>query len=456
MHKLFYKREKQHHIFVILILIAFSCQPFISTKGFCNDNPPKSTSLSSIKVLNGLSKKNDFYTINDEVVIDGNYYRFMLTSPHGEYNVLSIKDLLKVCNEIWIIEEFVKTDEGGQAWNGAGESLKNIGRGAKQIVKNPKESAKAFGSAGGKLLRGVGRFFSKKLGNEEEVTAEDGTDRAEGAKGMFKGKQSRKFAAEVGLDVYTDNPYAKILIDEVADQRAKGSIGTSVGLFFLAPVAGLGLLSNSLTPDGFDAETEKLISDESPAELSYVISEKYKNELGLESKSDQKVLSTLIKNGNYTPREQAYIYLHLQRLAKPAEGTGVEGLIEAVGLLGSVKSPDEATFVFVQLELLSAYRQHDKDLSKFVVASDILGSIKTNKQILFILPYDTVDNNSTTQKIQDNIAESVKSNDAKGADLWVTGDATKGFIKNGKSKGITVKNNVLLLPHFSPDKPVEK
>ncbi|MGR3319841.1 MAG: hypothetical protein ACUZ8O_15350 [Candidatus Anammoxibacter sp.] len=429
------------------ILIVCLCQSFICTNGYCGN---KTTSVSSITALKNLSKKNDFYTIGDTAQIDGNYYRFSLTTPHGEYDVLSIKDLLKVCNEIRIIEEFRATDEGEQAWNGAGESLKNIGRGAKQIVKNPKESAKAFKRAGGKLVRGVGRFFSKKLGKEEDSKTEDGTDRAEGGKGMFVGKQSRLFAAEVGLDVYTDNPYAKTLIAEVAEQRAKGSIGTSVGLFFLAPVAGLGLLSNSLTPDGFDAETENLISHESPAELRYLITEMYKNQLGIKSEKDNKVLASLIKNGNYTPREQAYIYFHLKRLTKPVKGNGIEGLMDAIKHLGSVKTPNDATFASTQLELLSAYQQHDKDLARFASTANMLGSINNNKQMFFIIPYDIANNSPETQRVLDRIGNAAESYGVKSTELWITGKALKGFIKKAKSKKARVKDNVLLLPHFAP------
>ncbi len=438
-----------------VVVICF-CQSFMNMNVYADDKPLKTENLSSFKVLDGLSKENEYYTIDNEVGIDGNYYRFHLTSPHGEYDVLSVKDLLKVCNEIRIIEEFRATDEGDEAWNGAGESFKEIGRGAKQIVKEPKESAKAFARAGGKLFRGVGRFFKKKMNKEEDATAADGTDRAGSAKGMFVGKQARKFAAEVGLDVYTDNPYAKALITEVSEQRAKGSIGTSVGLFFLAPVAGLGMLSNSLTPDGFDAETEISIRDESPAELSYVITEKYKNMLGLVSEDDLKVLTALLENGNYTPREQAYIYYHLDRLTKPGEGKVVKGLMDVVKHLGKVKTPDDATFASLQLELLSGYHKHDDDLSKFAVVAGMLGAIKGNGKLFLVLPYDFADKTSDAKKMLEKIAKDAKSYGAKGTELWVAGDVTKGFTVLAKSKGIAVKGNVLLLPHFAHKEPVEK
>lgn len=433
------------------ILILLLVPLFLPTNGYTKDMPPETVSLSSITILNRLSNENKFFTIDKKVRTDVPYYRFSITSPHGDYNVSSIKDLLKVCHEIRTIEEFRATDEGGQAWDSAGESLKNIGRGAKQIVKHPKESAKAFARAGGKLLRGIGRFLKKKVGkkDKEEISG-DGTDRSVGGKGVFAGKHARQFAAELGLDVYTDNPYAQILIQEVAKQRAKGSIGTSVGLFFLAPVAGLGLLSNSLTPDGLNAETEKLILGESPPELKHVLTKKYDKELGLkyEKKSP---LALLLGNPNYTPREQAYLYLYLKQLGGPDNGwTAVEGLKDAVKHLGKADTPDKATFAINQMELLYAYQKHAKDLTKFVVVSDMIGALKGKKQLLIIIPYDIVGNTPQMHKFLNKVVKAAKKNGVKGKQLWFTGNVMSGFKATARGKGVTVKENALKLPHFAP------
>ncbi len=216
--------DKFSNLTIIFIALFFTYQLSLLRDVSAANLPPESVSLSSITGLKDLSKDNEFFTIDELVRVDEPFYRFIVKSPHGDYDVGSIKDLLKVCYEIRIIEEYRATDQGGQAWDSAGESLKNIGRGAKQIVKNPKESATAFGRAGGKLARGVGRFLKKHLDKDDEKT-EQGEDRSKGGKGFSTGKHARQFAAELGLDVYTDNPYLQTLIQEVAKARAKGSIG---------------------------------------------------------------------------------------------------------------------------------------------------------------------------------------------------------------------------------------
>jgi len=428
---------------------------FFSAQGFGGESSPSTVTFSSIAILNNLSRENKYFTIDDTVRIDGHYYRFLIKSPHGDYDVVSTRDVLKTCHEIRVIEEYRATKEGSEAWNAAGESLKNIGRGAKQIVKEPKESAKAFARAGGKLVRSIGRFFKKQADGKPEEKAGDGTNRDKGGEGFFVGKHARQFAAEVGLDVYTDNPYAQTLIQEVAKSRSRGSIGTSVGLFFLAPVQGLGLLSNALTPNGFDAETEKLICDESPAELRYVLSEKYKTELGVEC-TDGSPVKALLDNPNYSPREQAYLYFYLKCLTKPKAGDGIEGLAGVIEHLGKVRQPVAATFSTNQMELLLAYQKYENNLTKLITAANVIGGVTGKQEQIFIIPYDMTASAPEMKDFLNEIIKSARTQGAKGTQLWFIGDAMSDFISEAKSRGITVKKNALLLPHFAPGDTAKK
>lgn len=426
------------NLFVVLITLAVLYQSFFNSYVFGRDLPPETVSLSSIAILNKLSKENKYYTISDEVGVESPYYHFFVKAPHGDYNVLSIRGLLKVCHEIRVIEEYRATDDGGDAWDGAGEKLKGIGRGAVSIVKEPKESAKAFARAGGKLMRSIGRFLKKSKDNKasENVYASS--------------KHAREFAAELGLDVYSSNPYVKILVDEVSTRRAKGSLGVSVGLFFLAPIQGFGLLSNALTSNGLDPETETMIRNESPPELKLVLIDKYKKDLGFEYKKKGAVKG-LLDNPNYTPRDQAYLNLFFRRLGKPDDRPGVEGLLNAIGHLGKVDTPDAATFATTQVELLSAYHQYAKDLTELVVVSEMLGAITEEKQLFLIIPHDVVGNTTYMQKFLDKVVATSQAHGAKGIRLWFTGDVTGGFVSRSKSMGVKVKENVLLLPHFAPN-----
>ena len=436
----------------LILIVTVIYQIMFNVYVFGSDQTLATVRLSSIASLEKFPKENKYYTIDDKVYIDGLYYRFSLKSSHGNYNILSVRDLFKTCHEICVIEEYRATDQGSQVWKGAGESLKNIGRGAVKIVKEPIESAKAFKLAGAKLLRSIGRLFKE---DENKEDADKKTDRDKGGERLFVGKQARIFAAEVGLDVYTDNPYAQALIREVAKKRASGSIATSVGLFFLSPIQGVGLLSCSLTPNGYDAETEKRICDESPSELRYVLQKSYEKELGIEGDKVSS-LRTLLNNVNYSPREQAYICLYMRRLGKPDGSNGVEGILDVIDILGKVKSPDAATFATNQMELLSGYQLYEKNLKKLVVTSDKVGATTNNGNLLFIIPYDVVGDTAETQNFIDEVLSVAKVQGTKGIQLWITGNVTKEFIKKSKLNGVAVKENVLLYPCFASKNTTEQ
>lgn len=54
------------------------------------------------------------------------------------------------------------------------------------------------------------------------------------------------------------------------------------------------------------------------------------------------------------------------------------------------------------------------------------------------------------QKFLDEAAATAQAQGVKGTQVWLTGQAKGGFISKAKSKGMTVKENVLKLPHFAP------
>ena len=111
-------------------------------------------------VRNIIPQKTDYYTIDSEVRLQSPYYVFTVNSASGDsFEVKGITSLIKVCHEISVIELFKQTEQGSQVWAGARTSLLNVGKGAKQIVIHPGDSAVALGRSVARTTRGVGRFF---------------------------------------------------------------------------------------------------------------------------------------------------------------------------------------------------------------------------------------------------------------------------------------------------------
>ncbi len=72
-------------------------------------------SFGEIDALNGvLPQKTEHYEVDPQVTVAPPYYRFQVVTKHGPNEVQSIKNLLKVCHEIRVMEEYGKTEEGNQ------------------------------------------------------------------------------------------------------------------------------------------------------------------------------------------------------------------------------------------------------------------------------------------------------------------------------------------------------
>ena len=138
---------------------------------------PKTT-LANVPLPDANLARGETYTIEDDVRIDPPYYRFWIRSPHGDYDIASVRKLLKTLQEIDAIERFRATDQGSQAWNGAKESVKDLGRGVEKIIEDPGDAAKGVGRGFARLGRTIGRLAKKPFA--EEKKAGDGTDRAKG------------------------------------------------------------------------------------------------------------------------------------------------------------------------------------------------------------------------------------------------------------------------------------
>ena len=145
-----------------------------------------------ISSLNGLlPRTTEHYQIDSTVGLNGAYYQFRVKSAHGDYEVESIKNVLKVCHEITAIEGYKANDEGGEVWKGLSGSVKNLS-GAKTIV-TANQARKAIGRSLSKTGRWVGRLFKR----DRDEKSSTGEDRDQGRRAL----RGRDTAYDLKLDV---------------------------------------------------------------------------------------------------------------------------------------------------------------------------------------------------------------------------------------------------------------
>ena len=418
---------KQSLLIASLILSA--------TTASAADSAVKFSEIESLK--GSVQQKTEHYEIADTVKISGPYYVFEVKADHGEYEVESVAKLTKVCHDIRAIEEYVATPEGKTAWKGAKDHMRQIGQGAKAIVKNPKESGKAIGRALGKTGRQVKNLIKSPFGRKKKKkeAEEEAKKQAKSAGGMMGGKQARTLAYKLQVDVYTDNPYMRGLLDSVAKQEAKGSLGVSAALFVFAPVAGLGYATKgALTPGAYEEQTELLIRDNHATELKYQLRKKFGVDFDLDKRKDKEQLEELqafLDNPNYTPREVAYGCLYLTRMKD------AKGIRETVNHLAAVSEQAAAQFLIRQLELYSAAHQGGQAVAELMSAANRIVAVGDDGKGFALAPYDLAAASESMIAERDALAAgNVKS-------LKITGDADQAFAEQSAGKGIAITGLLL-------------
>jgi hypothetical protein len=370
---------------------------------------PATVRFSNIDALTGiLPQKTEHYEIVDPVVVLPPYYKFSITTKHGAYEIQSIKNLLKTCHEIRVMEEYAKTDEGNQTWAGAKNSFKSIGSGAKMLVKDPNAARKAIGRSLSKTARSIGRLFRKSTKKAKERKSSEGRNRDIGAGGQVYAKTARQFAHRMQLDVYTDNPYAKTLMSAVAEQQGAGRAAVGVATFLLSPIPGLRTITRgSLTSDAIDSQTEILIADNTPEELRYQLRKRFIADWKMSelwNKTEIAEFDVFLANGNFNPRHEAYLARYL------TEMKGLEGTREAINQLGAVTTETDADFIAAQYELLFAIHRKKAKLTKLQPLGSIIGGVDEKGNLLIATPFDLIGDSSYLSEFAAEIKSTGSSN----------------------------------------------
>ncbi len=399
-------------------------------------NVQKTVSISTIPVLKYLLTPSKNYRIDPQVAIDGYYYKFTVHTPHGDYDVVSIRKLMQLCREIDVLEDFHKKNVDNQVWEGVKNSAIVIGKGVGRILIKPGDSLRAIGVGTGKTLRWTVGLLKMPFAGKARLDA-DGNDRALGAKGPL-GAERRRVAFELGIDVYTSNPTAYALIDEIAKKRSAGGLPIGLSIFALP---GGSVFALSLTPIGHDQKTEEMIRDNSPDELLRSLRIYYHKQLQLDTSSASAV-RTLLDNPNFSPREQAYLYRYL------ADMRDVAGHAEAVAFLAQTPSPQMASIVSGQVELLALLHRRARKLREFIPIRNTLGALAEDGTLCLVISNDIALYQDDIETSLDLITGAAAKIGANSAEVWTTGQIPKLTQEAARRRGVACYENILMDPVF--------
>ncbi len=256
--------------------------------------------------------KNDYYSIQKvQNAAEPGILRFQVYSPHTVYDIEGFLPLMKLLQEIEIIERVKHENQGSGFLEGASDSVEATAVGIGNLVGHPVESAKGLGKAAGKLGKSVGGVFRKKEEGEKSSLGE-----------KVLGSNQREIAKKIGADVYTRNPNLKSMIDQMARSRMGGQSAVMV-IKFLIPV--IFIASIAMTAGSLNTAADKMVNDTDRKAL-YKLNKEAFLAMGFENASVLKFLD----RGDLTPREQTYFRFYMDAL-KRIEGAGsvYQGMMEA-------------------------------------------------------------------------------------------------------------------------------
>ncbi|MGH7162691.1 MAG: hypothetical protein ACREID_04345, partial [Planctomycetota bacterium] len=268
---------------------------------------PKAADVLRPEMLQGAHHK-----VRPEVTTEGFLYRFEVESDFGLYEVVSLSLLEKRVHEINTLAKATSMKDDANFLVGVGQSLKQTVTAPVLLITKPIGSVKAIGKGVGKTLRRIGLLFKKREKSEQED---------EGLKAALFGAEKRKLAADLKLDVYTDNPKVHEFLDAVARGRGSGKLTVSLGTMAIPGGAGI-----AVGVAKYRGGVDEALRDLSPAEL-HDRNLKKLVAMGVH----EFVAKSFLNHGKLSPRHKTVITDDLETLGAVADkGKALEAILEGI------------------------------------------------------------------------------------------------------------------------------
>jgi hypothetical protein len=343
------------------------------------------------------------------------FLTFSVTSPRGSYIVHGLTDLRKCLHEIDVIEQLNATqDTGSGIADGAVDSVKDTGRGLKNLAVHPVDSVEGIGKGIGKLGGKVGGIFREKEAGEKGDN--------------FFSSTKRQIAKKLGVDVYSRNPDLQARLDSMAKANMGGRGIVTVATFFV-PV---GLIASAvMTVSNINAAADQLVDDNDRADL-FKLNKKALVGLGF----SQEKVTRFLNHPYYTPRELTYFRFYLEKL-KRAQGFEVllDQAIQAVSEIPADKVLHETQIA------ADSVGDAPRAMKLIVIPEGII--LANEDKVALITAYDFLDNSILGSRLTEKAISFRQSLSKRSAEIWNGGAVTSGFGGAILMKGIKVQRMCL-------------
>lgn len=366
--------------------------------------------------------------VNEEPRSPG-FLSFSIQTQDDRYTVLGLVNLKQCLHEVNVIQKLnAEESTGGGIADGAVDSIKDTGRGLKNLFFHPVDSVKGIGKGVGKLGDKVGDTFRDKEEGEKTSMGES-----------FLGSIKRELAKQLGVDVYSRNQDLQEHLDKMAKARLGGRGAVAVATFFV-PV---GLVASAvMTVSNINHAADELVNDSDRGDL-YKINQKALLVLGF---SEDHVVRFL-NHSYYTPRELTYLRFYLEGLRNIS---GYRDLFDAA-VSAAPGLPADKLLHEIQIAADSIQTAPDAVRLSLIPEGIVL---ERKNSVALITAYDYLDHSAFGKKIAD-LVSSLKSKLGKNsAEIWNGGVVTPRYGGMLIHQGISLRRMCLFNNKAAANEPV--
>jgi len=301
------------------------------------------------------------HSVQHSVLNDGYLYIYTINSKYGQIRAVSTAMARKRIHEINAIAEIEKMSKGEEFVDGVTEKVKDVGKGAVNLVTHPIDTISGAAS-------GVSKLFSRASENIVGQARSDAEDnRIKSIAGFAKTK--RDYGYDLNVDVYSRNP---LLQDALDDLTWSGFSGNLVMAMTVAAVTG-----PLVSTVGATNLMNKVFRDTAPADLRIMNREKLKNMQVTDSTAD-----LFIENGIFTPREQTL-------LVNALDGMNNTRNREAfIKFATNTYDPDVVFFRKRVAEMYANYNQVISPISQFKDLMPFTVGLAGKNKLVLCVPFD--------------------------------------------------------------------
>lgn len=316
--------------------------------------------INSNAILSSEYLSSTFHRV-DSIEIDNDYYRFIVESDIGQYEIHSLALLKKRVNEIKTISQAINVyQQENKEFSGELRSQLSISSdSAVDLITQPISSASSFvGQLADNLnatLEGKDAFVyqSKQRPSYEPKDPTTATHK-------------RNIAFQLGLDIYTNNTRAQSFLNMVASARSSGKVS-----------AGIGLSNAVRNVDEMDQNILFLMKKMTLAELNFHNTE-WLTKIGIKPY----LVKQFVAYPGLSPTNKTRIVVYLSKLGH------VSGLDEFITLSLKAKTELQASLFERLSKALWKYNQDKETIRRLSNYNGELTVITTSDNIVF---FDTAD-----------------------------------------------------------------